>query len=218
MWRISFRLIYSFQFFFKLGGNYKKWYLERGNFYVFFVVDEFLWIFLTIINWQFVALDDLSCDVFTQLFIQLVVASLCEVHNPLVCEIHDGIFVVFDVIPGDMIHVQIQNANFTIETGHHGVGFFELIAQFAFFVFVVFKIEVVVVDGPFASFKILVNFDESVEFALSHGWGDCHNCTCVEWMGGGKVPYIILERIYFNFFKRQRHKKKDLFFVVFLDR
>ena len=87
---------------------------------------------------------------------------------------------VFDVVPGDPIHVQIQNANFTVERGHHGVGFFEMVAQFAFFVFVVFKVEVVVVDGPFASFKILVNFDESLEFALSHGWGDCHNCSCVE--------------------------------------
>ena len=133
--------------------------------------------FLTVTNWQFVALDDLFCGVLTQFLQQLVVASLREVHNPLVCEIHDGIFVVFDVVSSDLIHVQIQNANFTIETGHHGIGFFVMIAQFAFFVFVVFKIEVVVVDGPFASFKILINFDESLEFALSHACGSCHNYT-----------------------------------------
>ena len=174
MWRISFRLIYSFQFFFKLGGNYKKWGLECGNFLWFFFS---FYSFLTVTNWQFVALDDLFCGVLTQFLIQLVVASLCEVHNPLVCEIHDGIFVVFDVVSSDLIHVQIQNANFTIETGHHGIGFFVMIAQFAFFVFVVFKIEVVVVDGPFASFKILINFDESLEFALSHACGSCHNYT-----------------------------------------
>ena len=105
--------------------------------------------FLIVTNWQFVALDDLFCGVLTQFLEQLVVASLCEIHNPLVCEIHDGIFVVLDVIAGDPVHVQIQNANFTIETGHHGVGFFVMIAQFTFFVLVVFKVEVVVVDGPF---------------------------------------------------------------------
>ena len=135
------------------------------------------WIFLTVINRQFVALDNLFCGVFTQVLVQLVVASLREVHDPLVCEIHGGIFVVFDVVPGDPIHIQIQDTNLTIERGHHGISFFEMVAQFAVFVFVVFKVEVVVVDAPFAIFEVLINFDKHLEFVWGHRCRICHNYT-----------------------------------------